>query len=76
MVFALHSNIAINHTHNSIPELFMNEGFDGMAIDEDAFIEPVENWVDWNWSTETSIWPPVFTYLILNGCRSYPEYAR
>jgi hypothetical protein len=76
MVLALYSNIAINHTHNSIPELLMNEGFDWMAIDEDTLIKSVDNWVDGNWSAETSIWPPVFAHLILNGCRSYPEYAR
>jgi hypothetical protein len=76
MVLALHSNIAINHTHNSIPELLMNEGFDWMAIDEDTLIKPVDNWIDRNWSTKTSVWPPVFTHLILNSCRSYPEDAR
>lgn len=54
----------------------MNEGFDWVAIDEDTLIKPVNNWIDGNWSIKTSIWPPVFTYLILNGCRSYPEYAR
>lgn len=76
VVFALHGNITINHTHNPIPELLMNESFDRVTIDEDTLIEPVENWIHWNWPTETSIWPPVFTYLILDGCRSYPEHAR
>lgn len=53
----------------------MNDGFDGMAVDENTLIEPIEDWIDRNWSPKTSIWPPVFTYLIFNGCRSYPENA-
>ena len=73
MLPALHSNIAVNHTHDSIPKLLMNEGFDWVAIDEDTLIKPVNNWIDGNWSIKTSIWPPMFTYLILNGCRNYPE---
>jgi hypothetical protein len=76
MVLALHGDIAINHTHNSIPELLMNEGFDGMAIDEDTLIKAINDWIDGNWPTKASIWPPVFTHLILDGCRSYPEHAR